>query len=106
VRLAAPASIAVSDGTRLDFASWEGASASFTTTAGYRKVTAHYQWSYLLMLSMAPSNAGSWRLSPAVADGYYPAGSPVSIGIDAVAGMKFRQWAERLERIGESRERS
>src|SRR6266699_2150725 len=45
---------------------------------------------------MAPSNAGSWRLSPPVADGYYPSDSPVGIGIDAAAGMKFRQWAKDL----------
>ncbi|HEV3200784.1 MAG TPA: hypothetical protein VGZ73_22935 [Bryobacteraceae bacterium] len=93
VHISAPASIGVSVGVRLDFASWEGIPAgTFTTTAGYQKVTAHYQWSYLLALSTSPAGAGSWRLSPASADGFYSAGSAVSIGIDASSGLKFRQW--------------
>jgi uncharacterized protein (TIGR03437 family) len=97
VRLSGPTSIGVSDGVRLDFGSWEGVpGATFTTTAGYRKITAHYQWSYLLALSTSPVRAGSWRLSPAATDGFYAAGSTVSIGIDASSGMKFRQWGQDL----------
>jgi uncharacterized protein (TIGR03437 family) len=97
VRLSAPASIGVSAGVRLDFGSWEGVPAgTFTTVAGYQKITAHYQWSNLLTLSTSPAGAGSWRLSPSTVDGYYPAGSSVSIGIDAASGMKFRQWGQDL----------
>ena len=97
VHISAPASIGVSAGVRLDFASWEGAPAgAFTTSAGYQKVTAHYQWSNLLTLSTSPARGGSWRLSPASADGFYPAGSSVTIGIDASSGMKFRQWGQDL----------
>lgn len=97
VHLSGPASIGAGDGVRLDFGSWEGTSGgTFTTTAGYRKVTAHYQWSYLLALSTSPERAGSWRLSPPGVDGFYPAGSSVSIGIDAASGMKFRQWGRDL----------
>ena len=97
VHLSVPASIGVSAGVRLDFGSWEGVSAgTFTTTAGYQKVTVHYQWSYLLALSTAPAGAGSWRLSPPSVDGFYPAGSSVSIGIDAASGMKFRQWGQDM----------
>ena len=97
VHLSAPASIGVSAGVRLDFGSWEGVpSGTFTTIAGYQKVTAHYQWSNLLTLSTSPAGAGSWRLSPTTVDGYYPAGSSVSIGIDAASGMRFRQWGQDL----------
>jgi uncharacterized protein (TIGR03437 family) len=97
VHISAPASIGVSAGVRLDFASWEGVPAgTFTTAAGYQKVTAHYQWSNLLTLSTSPAVAGSWRLMPPSADGFYPAGSSVSIGIDASSGMKFRQWGQDL----------
>jgi uncharacterized protein (TIGR03437 family) len=97
VRLSGPASIAAGAGVRLDFGSWEGIpGGTFTTTAGYRKVTAHYQWAYLLALSTTPASAASWRLSPAGVDGFYPAGSSVSIGVDAPSGMKFRQWGQDL----------
>jgi uncharacterized protein (TIGR03437 family) len=97
VRLSAPASIGVSPGVRLDFGSWDGIPAgTFTTTAGYQKVTARYQWSNLLTLSTSPAGAGSWRLLPASIDGFYPSGSSVSIGIDPASGMKFRQWGQDL----------
>lgn len=98
VQISAPGSIGVSDGVRLDFGSWEGADGgSFRATAGYRKVTAHYQWSYLLSLSTTPQHAGSWRLAPSSADGFYPAGSAVAIAIEPESGMKFRQWGKDLE---------
>lgn len=97
VRVAAPASVGVSEGVRLDFGSWEGTDGgTFTALAGYRKIAARYQWSYLLALSTSPARAGSWRLAPASGDGFYPAGSPVSIGIDAASGMQFRQWGQDL----------
>ncbi len=98
VHLSAPASIGVSAGVRLDFGSWEGAPSSggLTTIAGYQKVTAHYQWSYLLTLTTAPASAGTFRLLPASVDGFYPAGSSIGIGIDAASGMAFRQWGGDL----------
>lgn len=101
VHISAPVSIGVSAGVRLDFASWEGAPAgTLTTSAGYQKVTAHYQWSNQLTLSTSPASAGSWRLLPTSLDGFYPAGSSVSIGIDASSGMKFRQWGQDLSGSG------
>jgi len=97
VRISGPASIPVSDGVRLDFSSWEGvATATFAAAAGYHKLTAHYQWSYRLALSASPAQGGSWRLTPAASDGFFPAGSSVSIGIDAASGMKFREWGQDL----------
>jgi len=97
VQISAPSPLPAGAGMRLDFGSWEGsASGTITTVAGYQKVTAHYLWSYLLTLSMSPAGAGTFRLSPASGDGYYAAGSSVSIGIDASSGMKFRQWSQDL----------
>jgi len=101
VHVSVPASIAVGTGTRLDFGSWDGASSgNLTTVAGYQKVTLHFQWSYLLSLTMSPAGSGTWRLSPAAPDGFYPAGTPVSIGIDATSGMRFRQWRQDLSGYG------
>ena len=59
-------------------------------------MTAYYQMSYRLALGTSPAGAGSWRLSPASADGYYSAGSSVSVGIDAAAGMRFHGWGQDL----------
>ncbi len=97
VRLGAPTLIAAGDGTRLDFGSWEGvAGMTFTASAGYQKITAHYRWSYRLGVTSSPAGTGSWRLSPASLDGYYPAGTSVDVGIEAPDGMKFREWAGDL----------
>ena len=97
IRLGARPSIAVSDGTRLDLGSWEGvAGVTFTTSAGYTKVTAHYQWSYRLSLGSSPAGSGSWRLSPPSSDGYYPAGTSVGVAIEPPDGMKFREWGGDL----------
>jgi len=97
VRLSAPPSIGAADGSRLDFASWDGTEGpTLTTSAGYRKVTAHYGWSYRLTLSMQPAGAGTWQLSVPSADGFYPAGTALSIAASAAAGMRFRSWAGDL----------
>jgi len=97
IRLGARPSIAVSDGMRLDFESWEGvAGVTFTASAGYMRVTAHYQWSYRLVLESSTAGSGSWRLSPPSSDGYYPAGSSVGVGIEPPDGMRFREWGGDL----------
>ena len=83
VHLDAPVSFAAGDGVRLDFASWEGTGGgTFPAAAGYHKVTAHYSLSHRLALSSSPAGAGSWRVSPPSADGFYPAGSWVSVGVE------------------------
>lgn len=97
VVLGAPTTIGISDGVRLDFSGWEGVDGpSLKTAPGFRKVSAHYETAYRLSLSTAPVGAGSWRVSPPSADGFYPAGRVVSIGIDAGGGLKFRSWAQDL----------
>ena len=91
------ASLPAGDGVRLNLSSWEGAAGgTLKTLAGYQKVVAHYQWSYLLALSVSPAGSGLWRLSPATSDGYYPAGTSVSVGIDPGSGLVFRQWEQDL----------
>ncbi len=97
VRLSAPASIGVGDGARLDFLGWDGTGgATLTATAGYHKVSARYGTSYRLAVLSDPPDAATWRLSPASADGFYAAGTAVSIAADAAAGVKFRAWGSDL----------
>jgi uncharacterized protein (TIGR03437 family) len=92
VKIAAPASVAVADGTRLDLVSWDGPADTFSAVAGYRKLTARYNYSYRLTLSALPTDGCRWKLDPATADGYFPAGTTVTIGADPATGMKFRAW--------------
>ena len=94
VHLSAPPSIPTNDGTRLDFSGWEGTgSATLTAPAGIMRITAHYGTSYRLALSTQPANGGSWKISPASADGFYPAGTPVTLGLAAASGMSFHGWS-------------
>jgi uncharacterized protein (TIGR03437 family) len=92
VKIAPPASVVVADGTRLDLVSWDGPADTFAAAAGYRKLTARYSYSYRLMLTSQPADSCRWKLDPATADGYFPAGTMVTVGVDPAAGMKFRAW--------------
>src|SRR6185369_1648135 len=97
VRFAGPATLAAGDGVRLDFESWEGApDGTLTAVAGTRKVTARYRTSYQLSLRVSPAEGGSWRISPSSADGFYAAGTSVSVGVDAAKGYSFHQWGGDL----------
>ena len=92
VKISPPVSVAVGDGTRLDLVSWDGPAAEFAAAAGYRKLTARYNYSYRLTLSSQPADGCRWRLDPAAGDAYFPAGTMVTIAVDPATGMKFRAW--------------
>jgi uncharacterized protein (TIGR03437 family) len=93
VRLTAPLSVARGDGARLDLASWEGyAGTSFVMASGYRKITARYTYSYRLNIGIDSPGAAAWQVQPLSPDGYYPAGTLVSIGISPSSDWQFRNW--------------
>jgi uncharacterized protein (TIGR03437 family) len=93
VQLAAPASVAGSDGVRYGFESWDGTrSTLLQTTAGFRKITALYSTWYRLTLSSRPGDGGSWQITPASGDGFFKAGSSVALGFTAAGGMRFQGW--------------
>jgi uncharacterized protein (TIGR03437 family) len=97
VQLSAPSSIPTGDGVRLDFSAWEGTRGpTLTAQAGIMRITAHYGTSYRLALSTQPANGGSWRVAPASADGFFPGGTVVALGLDAANGMSFHGWGMDL----------
>jgi uncharacterized protein (TIGR03437 family) len=93
VRLAPPASVAESDGVRYGFESWDGTgSGLLQATAGFRKITALYSTWYRLALSSRPGDGGSWQIAPASGDGFFKAGTSVTLGFTAAGGMRFEGW--------------
>jgi uncharacterized protein (TIGR03437 family) len=93
VRLAAPASVAGSDGVRYGFEGWDGTdSGSLQAIAGFQKITARYSTWYRLTLSSRPGDSGSWQIAPASGDGFFKAGTSVSLGFTAASGMRFQGW--------------
>ncbi len=97
VQITAPSSVPLSATSRLDFASWSGGgpgTASFqaTFTQGVQAFTANYQISYLLNATANPANAGAFKTSPPSPDGFFAAGTQVSITPVANSGFKFTGW--------------
>jgi uncharacterized protein (TIGR03437 family) len=93
VRLAAPASVAGSEGVRYGFESWNGTDSSLLqAAAGFRKITALYSTWYSLTLSSRPGDGGSWQIAPPSSDGFFRAGTSVTLGFTAAGGMRFEGW--------------
>ncbi|MBL8214629.1 MAG: S-layer homology domain-containing protein, partial [Bryobacterales bacterium] len=79
-------------GTRNTFASWsQGGTQSQTVTApaGNTTYTANFTTQHQLTLSVQPTGAGSIDPNPNSADGFYAAGTNVSLGITTVPGYQF-----------------
>jgi uncharacterized protein (TIGR03437 family) len=103
VRLTAPASIPVSSTSRQDFVGWAtgigapvpgdwvGSLSSATTS-----ITATYRQMNQLSTSSTPAKGGTWRLTPASADGYYDSQAQVSVGVAPRPGYRFAGWGGDL----------
>ncbi len=96
-----PASVPQSATSRLDFGSWSTGSTSttlqLTYSQGVQTLTATYYTSYLLITSTSPANGAAFKFSPPSPDGYFPAGTPISVTPVANAGFKFASWAGDLQ---------
>lgn len=95
VRVTAPSSLAISDGTRLDFSGWSDAGSSdhvYTFSSDSQVLTAAYNTSYRLVASADPGNSVSYTFDPVSPDMFYPADSQVSVTAQAKPGFKFRRW--------------
>ena len=92
VQLSAPALVSDSSGTRYDFLGWDGTNGSLTAAAGFQTVTARYRTSYHLTLTTQPADAGTWQTSPPSADGYFPAGTTVTLSYRPSPGARFQNW--------------
>jgi len=85
-------------GTRYTFTGWSDSGAishQVTATSGTTSYTASFSTSYLLTTAVAPSSVdGSVGVNPAspTSDGYYPAGTPVTLTATANTGYNFSNW--------------
>lgn len=91
VHISSPASINPSDGVRLNLA--DGAfDRTLTFNADTQVISIPYQASYRLSGGSDPKDAIALKFDPPSPDGYYPAGSTVTITAAAGQGFKFRRW--------------
>jgi len=92
VQLSAPVSVMGPTGVRYDFLGWDGTTGTLTAAAGFRTVTARYSTSYQLVLSTQPTDPGTWQASPAYTDGFFLAGTAVTLSYIPSAGARFQNW--------------
>jgi uncharacterized protein (TIGR03437 family) len=101
VHVVAPASVALAEGSRADFAGWAGSGTSavaWSGTLGADPVTlnATFRTMNRLSTSAAPSDGALVTLQPASPDGFYDASSSVIATASARPGFRFRNWTGDL----------
>ncbi|MGH9559506.1 MAG: InlB B-repeat-containing protein, partial [Bryobacteraceae bacterium] len=91
-----PASAASTPGSEYKFAGWSdgvaGTSRQITFSQDSLVLSASYQVAYFLAAVTDPANAGTFATVPPSSDGYFPAGTQVSITVAANGGFKFVKW--------------
>ena len=95
IHVSAPATVALSSNTRLQFSGWaDGVTGdrTITVTATPQTFSANYQTDYLLACTSDPANAVTWQLSPASPDGFYLAGTAVTVSMTVASGYQFNGW--------------
>jgi uncharacterized protein (TIGR03437 family) len=94
VRLSAPASVPLGDGSRADFRGWSGGGAETSVTLGADPVTmsADYRLMNRLVTSADPAEAALWKIQPPSADAFYDSATTVSVAVSANPGFRFRRW--------------
>jgi uncharacterized protein (TIGR03437 family) len=94
VRVSAPSSVALNDGSRLDFDGWPGGTAEYTATMTdtAQVVAVNYHTMNRFTLASDPPNGVLWRVQPTSDDGFYNAAASVSVSLSAQPGFKFRRW--------------
>jgi uncharacterized protein (TIGR03437 family) len=99
VTVSAPASVPLGAGSRVDFLNWsDGAAANHTVTLNAQPVVLQANYEVMNQLTLVSNPAGdvTWQVQPPSADGFYAAQSAVQVGVTAVPGYKFQQWAGDL----------
>ncbi len=99
VTIAAPSSVPVDGGSRLDFLGWsDGAplTRSLSVTGEAQTIYANYGYSYKLNLASDPDGGVDMRCDPPSNDSFYPADTAVTVAAVARPGFRFRRWAGDL----------
>ena len=95
LNLSVPTTVEISEVTRYEFAGWsDGAPANRTLTVGEgsETVVAMYRTAHRLILVADPGEGANLSVEPVSPDGFYPAGSNVTIAAEAKSGFRFRRW--------------
>jgi uncharacterized protein (TIGR03437 family) len=94
VKIAVPATIALSEGERLDFNGFPGGGTEYTATAGEnpQTISATYRTMNRLLATSDPPNGAKWSVTPASNDGFYQTDAMVSLSLSTQPGFRFRRW--------------
>ena len=99
VRVSAPSVRKIDDRSRLGFQGWtDSAEANrvIVLSPGSKTYTANYILQNLLSVAAAPPEGASFVLNPPSADGFYNAGSLVSIAANLAPGFRITGWSGDL----------
>jgi uncharacterized protein (TIGR03437 family) len=94
VRVSTPASLPLSDSSRLDFAGWPGGAADYTVTLGEtaQTVVVNYRTMNRFSAASDPPNGATWHVDPASGDNFYSTDAMVSVSLSTQPGFRFRRW--------------
>jgi uncharacterized protein (TIGR03437 family) len=102
VRVSAPPTLPLGDGTRADFSGWSG---SVPAPAGDwvgilngdpEAISANYRTMNRLSTASIPAGSASWTLQPGSPDGYYDSQTSVNASVAAQPGYRFHGWSGDL----------
>ena len=94
VKISAPATVALGDGTRADFDGWPGGGTDYTVTLANTDTTLNASYHRMNRLNSAsnPPNGAIWTVLPASPDGFYSAAATVALSLTPQPGYRFRRW--------------
>jgi uncharacterized protein (TIGR03437 family) len=94
VKINAPATIPIGDGSRADFDGWPGGVTDYVITLGDadKTVVASYHQMNRLNSASDPPNGAVWTVQPGSPDGFYAASTSVAVSLTAQPGYRFRRW--------------
>jgi uncharacterized protein (TIGR03437 family) len=93
--ISTPASIPLSDSSRMDFAGWQDSNSpdrTFIMSTAIQTLTANYQMRYRLVTATAPSEGGAILVQPSSPDGFYSSNGQVQATVSPNPGFQFRAW--------------
>ena len=102
VRVSAPPSVPLGDGTRVDLSGWSGsAPAPAGDWVGGLNgdpvaISANYQTMNRLATAASPAGSASWSVQPGSPDGYYASQTTVNVSVTAQPGYRFHGWSGDL----------
>lgn len=96
----APTAISSSPVSRINFTSWSDGSTSATRTINFsqstQSISAGYQTEWAVTTTVTPSGSATVSFSPSTTDGFFPAGTQVTVGVTPANGYKFVKWGGDL----------